>query len=132
MTLEVNAWVGAPFAVGGRGPAYDCWGLVQAIYRDRLGIALPGYDQDYFEINNRHIGDLIDAERRKWRLVTRPEPGDVVLFRIYRFPGHVGIVTGSGTMINTRKGCGAVIEPYLNPKWRPRLVGFYRHHPDHR
>ena len=37
-------YVGKPFVDGARGPdAYDCWGLVAAIYLEEYGITLPEY-----------------------------------------------------------------------------------------
>lgn len=40
-------WIGLPYQDKGRGPAYDCWGLVRAALSDAAGITLPDYSDTY-------------------------------------------------------------------------------------
>lgn len=38
-------YIGKPYQRGASGPhAYDCWGLMVAVFRDRFGAALPQFD----------------------------------------------------------------------------------------
>lgn len=130
--IDVNRYIGAPFAEKGRGPAYDCWGLVHAIYREQLGIDVPSYDDRYFRTLDKNIPGILTAESKKWTRVRWAQPGDVVLFRIKGRVRHVGIVTAPGRMIHTLAGCETCIERYDTPLWRPRIDGFYRYNTDHR
>ena len=42
-----SAFVGLPWEDRGRGPAYDCWGLVVAAFKAGAGIELPSHADEY-------------------------------------------------------------------------------------
>jgi len=128
--MNVNAYVGAPFKANGRGPAYDCWGLVHVVYRDLLNINVPSYDDQYFGVKDKNLPSLIEFEARKWRWVETEQDGDVVLIKIAGRLFHIGVVvdTVKKEMLHALSGCDACIEPYTNMRWRNRIAGFLRHH----
>jgi cell wall-associated NlpC family hydrolase len=109
-----RAQLGKPYIWGAQGPdAFDCSGLTMMAYR-AAGITIPRVTYD------------------QWRHGTRipkgqEQPGDLVFFRMQTpGPGHVGIVTGEGKMINARcRTCrpGVATQPYTR---RRDLVGFTR------
>jgi cell wall-associated NlpC family hydrolase len=127
----VNAYIGLPFEERGRGPAYDCWGLVRHVLAGAFGIDVPSYAGGY-ETTRDHerLAGLIDAGKADdW---TRIEPGaelpgDVLLLRMSGLPIHVGILVSPGWMLHTRAATGAVIERFEGLAWGRRVLGIYRH-----
>ena len=102
--------LGKPYLWGGTGPdAYDCSGLAQMAWRSAgVSIARTTFDQWKTEA---HVSD--------------PQPGDLVFFAgsdgTMTDPGHVGIVTGPGRMIEAyATGYPIRVSSYD----RPDLVGF--------
>lgn len=58
----VGKWIGLSYADKGRGPAYDCWGLVAAILAAEAGIALPDYASAYTRADDRlSVADAVEA-----------------------------------------------------------------------
>ncbi len=107
--------IGKPYVWGATGPdAFDCSGLTMMAYR-AAGITIPRTSQ------------------RQWAAGPRvppgqEQPGDLVFFAgsdgTMTAPGHVGIVTGKGMMIDAPQAGETVREePYTNSQ---DLVGFTR------
>jgi cell wall-associated NlpC family hydrolase len=134
-------WIGAPFADKGRGPAYDCWGLLWAVLRVQFGVEVPSYPGVSGEMDNRdQVKELFEApaELERWEEVPagQERPGDGVLIRMRGQPWHVGVVAGDGMMLHIRDirdaagnllpGSDACLEDYRSSKWRRRILGFYR------
>ena len=130
--MWTDDYIGIPFAPDGRSrDGLDCWGLVQLVYRERLGIELPGYDGVFKEEsadNLRIVSDLMDRERAKWTRVREPAEFDVLLMRIHgRLVSHVGICLPKSRMLHILKGISSVVEPTAGMHWKDRIVGAYRH-----
>lgn len=103
----------------------DCIGLAIAVCRD-LGLG----DFDFQAYSREPDGYTLQAEIEK---VCTPVPqyctGDLLVFRIRKFPSHCGIVTdlfeGPG-LIHAYQSIGKVAEHTLTSWWEERIVGAYR------
>lgn len=127
-----SAWVGAPFADGGRGPAaFDCWGLVRDVLAARAGIALPVYG----EVPAAHLAAVARALRagaaaEEWRAVHVPAPLDVVLMRSPRGGAavvHVGVMVEPARMLHVEEAAAVVAVGLDHWSVRGRVLGFRRH-----
>lgn len=123
--IDVDDYIGLPFESGGRGPAYDCYGLLRLVYAERLGIELPAHT-GYAETTTPETAEMIQAGLVSWVPVESPEPWDAVLFVVRGAPNHIGLVVSPGFMLHTATGRDAAIESYQRPYWRSRIEGFYR------
>lgn len=123
-------YVGLPFLDGGRGPeAYDCWGLVRAVYARMLGVDLPSYG----EISAR---DLVRVARAMaagqddgWRVVAAPQALDVCLMRSGRggVPVvHVGVMADARRVLHVEPATAAVVVPVMHASVAGRIAGFRR------
>jgi len=122
-------YLGKPWRIGADGPdAYDCWGLVRAILRQRAGIELqPIVESD--------VRDLIRAfethpERKAWVKVERPRELDAVLMSQARHPVHVGIWVDAsgGRVLHAAKPMVAAQDEIALKAGGYKVHGFYRHH----
>ena len=110
-----EAQLGKPYLWGATGPdAFDCSGLAMMAYR-AAGITIPRTSQEQWA-----AGPQIPA--------TQVQPGDLVFFAgadgTLTAPGHVGIVTGPGTMIDAPTSGQVVREESFSGS--TDLVGFTR------
>lgn len=127
-----NDFINVPFKDHGRSrQGSDCWGLVRIIYKERLGINLPSYDNDYSDTNDRKgIAEHYHEHKDDW---VRIQPGkekeyDVAVFKMLNLPTHVAVVIKPPLMVHCERGCGTYVSDYLEEKaWSKRLEGFYRH-----
>lgn len=119
-----------PFAEKGRSmEGADCWGLVQLIYKQELGIDLPSYLECYETTNDRDVlGKLIADERgAKWSEPKSPQEYDIIILNMRGVPMHVGIVLPGRRMLHCARGVGTVIERYDGLKWQLNVMGFARY-----
>lgn len=122
--------VRVPFVPRGRSyDGWDCWGLVYVGYRDVLGVGLPDYLDEYdARLAYGELALLILEHRREaWRRVDPPGPMDVALYRVGRYPSHVGLVVPGRRLLHTEAGPGTVLEPLAARLWGDRVEGYYRH-----
>ena len=110
-----EAQLGKPYQWGAAGPgAFDCSGLALMAYR-AAGITIPRTSQQQWA-----YGPQVPAS---WA-----RPGDLVFFAgsdgTMTAPGHVGIVTGPGTMIDAPYTGQAVRQESF--RGSTGLVGFTR------
>ncbi|MBW5802054.1 C40 family peptidase [Halomonas elongata] len=123
--IDVTEYIGLPFEPGGRGPRYDCYGLLRRVYAERLGIALPEH-AGYSATLTPATAAMIRAGLVDWQPVSEPEPWDAVLLLVDGRPNHIGLVLGDGWMLHTTRHKDACIESYRAPQWRDRIEGFYK------
>ena len=128
--MWTDEYIGLPFLHDGRDRnGLDCWGLVQLVYRERLGIELPTYGGVYKDTSPqtmREIGIVMDRERDRWVAVSQPKDYDIVLLKIAgKLPTHVGVVSGK-FFLHIMSGMETVIERIDNLLWAYRIAGFYR------
>ena len=111
------ATLGVDYRWGGssRAQGFDCSGLVQHVYREAYGIALP-----------RHTL----AQSREGRPVARAalEIGDLVFYNTLKQPySHVGIYMGDGRFIHApRTGASVRVEKMDSAYWSKRFDGARR------
>ena len=124
----VGAYVGLPFEEHGRGPAFDCWGLVRQVLADQYKIAMPDYSGTYVTTNDR---DSIPREITKaaatWDKVESAQEGDVIIISVAGKPMHCGLVLRPGYMLHCRDNVGSCVENYDRPQWSSRIEGIYRY-----
>ncbi len=124
--MNLNAYVGQPYQDRG------CWELVRLVYREQLGIGLPGYEDEYAQISDEdraELGRLIHENRTDWYAIAPgdEQAGDVILFRVLGEPVHIGVIAEPGMFLHVYARHTACTESYRNPKWRPRVEGIYRY-----
>lgn len=129
-------YVGIPWRVHGRDrDGIDCWGLVCLVYREVLGLEVPSFAGDYEGTTPQDAEHIAELFAQRWPLPEfraldpdeLPAAGDVVLFRLYGLPCHVGIYVGEQSILHVRSGVDACVERIDGPTWRPRVVGLFRH-----
>jgi cell wall-associated NlpC family hydrolase len=107
----------APYVWGGTTPAgWDCSGMVQWVYANAWGTALPRVSQDQFNYGNTIPIDQVEA-------------GDIVFFADVAGPGvsHNGIAIGDGRFIHARdESRGTTISWLDEPVWASHYVGARR------
>ena len=132
MGTWASAYVGIPFTDHGRTKfGCDCWGLVRLIYREQFGLSLPDYGEAYMTTNDRNeIKTMIqEAPIRGWTAhpLHEAREGDALLLRMAGIPMHCGIVIQPTKFLHIESGMNAVIEDWVRPHWRRRVLGVYRH-----
>lgn len=125
----IQKYVGLKFGDKGRGPTeFDCWGIVQWVYRHELGIVLPDF-MNYDSVTNDVQVEACVRETREtdWTRHDKGQLFDVVLFNIYGKPLHVGLVVANGIFLHAPEEDFTRIERYTDRHWNKRVEGFYRH-----
>lgn len=116
----MEKYLGIPYKQGGRSvEGLDCLGLVLMIQKD-LGFLVDDpteYDQVDREIFLSNYG-------RYWTEVKEPRYGDVILFRIGKFPDHVGVYIDKDKFIQVIEGCNTHIAKLHS--YNSRIVGYFR------
>ena len=131
--IEASRYIDLQFQDRGRGPRYDCYGLVLEVLRREYGITgLPDFSGSY-----RHTGDrdnikaCIASEAANWNKVSIPKEGDVIVFNIGGWPQHVGICVGERQgqpmFLHIHKGANSTVEPLNSSIWKNRISGIYRY-----
>ena len=122
-----SRYVGLPFGEG-RGQV-TCWGLVRAVYADRLGVDLPSYG----EISARDLVRVARAmEQGKddgWRVPAAPDALDVCLMRAPRGGAlvcHVGVMVDAARVLHVEAASAAVVVPRGHFSIAHRIMGFRR------
>ena len=131
--MNINDFVGLPYREGARGPdAYDCYGLVMAVFRAACGVSLPDWYQDGpgTRAASRAISAALAGEVSGGRAVKVAEPAnlDLAIVSNTNRPDHIGVVWDGG-VLHASKAFGSAW--HLLPRfltYYPRTE-FYRWHP---
>ena len=122
----VNKYIGLTWAANGRGPGFDCWGLVMQIYKEQLGITLPDWqispftDKNAIKEINRHTTDGSVEE------IETPEDFDIAMAVRRKSAWHVGMCIGGG-IIHVHAGQhGSTFETHDQFKMYSGNVRYYR------
>lgn len=108
------SYLGKPWKPGACGPdAYDCWGLLRAVYRARAGIELPeaGVAQVTHSLRDVIKRFADDQLYGGWRKIDAPGRDlDGALMAQAKNPIHVGLwlTADGGKMLHAISGGGVV------------------------
>jgi len=119
--------LGKEFHYGGRGPdRFDCYGLVQEVYR-RRGIFLPEF---HSIADQEKIHGSMATGKELFQEIDRPEPWCVVMLCVRPpFMSHVGVVLPNlYQFLHIMRGVRACVERLDSTEWQHRIRGYYRWH----
>lgn len=117
LAFHALSHIGVPYRYGGASPesGFDCSGLVQYVYAQGAGVALPRNTQRLSEVGAPVPTDAL-------------EPGDLVFFDTLRKPySHVGIYLGDQRFIHAPTTGGQVeLVDMRHRYWQTRYNGARR------
>lgn len=125
--MDIRKYLAIPFRDHGRDwDGVDCWGLVQLVYREELGIVMPDLGDLYSDAYARGEVDATveQAAGEAWtQTVCRGEerPYDVLVFRRGGLKTHVGLWLEPGRMLHALEGAGVVAERFDGIQWSRKL-----------
>jgi len=128
--VTFDDFVGLPYVSRGRGPAYDCWGLVTLVYREMAATDLPSFAEAYTTAEDRdEVATLIAGHLAPWIEIP---PGDervldCVLMSEGRALRHIGVVVKPGFLLHVASGHESRIERYHDSTFKRRVKGFFRY-----
>ena len=130
MTHWASAYLGKPWVNGACGPdAYDCHGLVRAVYRDCFGLVLPVVDVDALQAL-AVCRAMRDYDYSAWKALSAPEiEFDVVEMSLASAPHHVGVFleADGGGVLTSVEGAGVVFQSLASLKMHGwNIVSCYR------
>lgn len=101
------ALVGIPYRYGGNTPqgGFDCSGLVDYVFRDAAGVALPRTSAQMSELGTRKLA------------IDTLQSGDLVFFASAGRVSHVGIYVGKRRFVNAPNTGGTVRLDSLDSAW---------------
>lgn len=108
------ALVGTPYRWGGNTPdgGFDCSGLVDYIYRNAAGLALPHSSREMSELNGERVRRMTDLMS-----------GDLVFFGGHTGISHVGVYVGKGRFVHAPNTGGTVrLDDIDGPYWRDHFA----------
>jgi cell wall-associated NlpC family hydrolase len=117
-------WVGTPFKHQGRvkGSGVDCIGVPYCVARD-FGMVDTSIMVPYHrEPDGRLLPEILGENLVR---VTKPQAGDIMLFRFVTHPQHVAVYTGRN-IIHSYSRVGRCTEHIFDQRWKRRLVATYR------
>lgn len=114
-----RSYVGVPFRHQGRTrDGLDCIGLIIRVAHD-LGLSTADFRSYSREPNARVFFD--NLARHLTRKPGEPEPGDVLVFALPKYPCHIAIYTDLDTVIHALSKRGSVVEHALSDDWKQRI-----------
>lgn len=123
----INKYLGTPFKHLGRSlDGLDCYGLLIMIYKD---LEIPLIDMEQYDEKWAQKGEnyFIENYHKQWEEVKNYRIFDVILFKNGSdLLNHIGIVLSGGKFIHSAIRAGTLINRITDPKWFPRIQGFYR------
>jgi len=132
-----DRYIGIPWRDGGRHDdgiaGLDCWGLLRAVYADRLRIDLPSWRETYATAaDGALLAGVIGDRKEDWTELplSSARPLDAVLLRKGPHHCHVGIVVaghaGAFSFLHVDCDQPAAVARSDDRRWQRRLVGIYR------
>lgn len=126
MNAALPSWVGDLIGREWHATRWNCYTLVQEIWRDHLKRDLP----DFHNIDPANASDVAAAmhnESDAWKLTEDGgEFGDVAAIKQGRYVCHVGLILIPWVMVHVRQGTPTHISDLRGPEWKHSLAGIYR------
>src|SRR5689334_6626613 len=132
----IPSWAGAyidiPWREKGRDhDGADCWGLMRLVMRERFGVTLPSYDEDYATVGERELIAALLTDgipECGWTPAERPyREGDGVVFRLLGGPWHVGVMLDDDFFLHADQDAGvSCIGRISAARWARRIYGVFR------
>ncbi len=127
--MSLDKYIGIPFKE--RESSFngcDCWGLVRLFYENEFNTLLPDFSSEYINtMDTINIPRLAITESKRWQQANTPMFGDVLLYKIYNLPLHVGIYIDKKRMLHVMKGIDSGLERHDSIMWTSRLEGVFRY-----
>ncbi len=129
-----NKYIGIEYQDKGRGPKYDCLGLVRAILMNEFNIAIPSFAEtyqtadEYRQLWVREELNLLCGDAGGFDKVELPEEGDVILFKTGKFVNHCGVMYDHEQFVHIQRGKHACLGRIDDLEWKNKIEGYYRHH----
>lgn len=110
MNHWAEEYIGKPWANGATGPdAYDCFGVVKAVYLDRLRLTVQTVDVNALQ-PLAVARAMRDYDYSGWEQVAAPENEfDVIEMSMNRKPHHVGVFVDGGVLTSV-EGSGVIFQ----------------------
>ncbi|WP_109125589.1 C40 family peptidase [Dyella sp. C11] len=108
------ALVGTPYRWGGNTPdgGFDCSGLVDYIYRNAAGLALPHSSREMSQMSGERVRQMAELMS-----------GDLVFFGGNDGISHVGVYVGKGRFVHAPNSGGTVrLDDIDGPYWRDHFA----------
>lgn len=125
----VRRYIDTPYHHQARQPGVgiDCVGVLVCVARE---LGLIGPTDDYAAYRRTPTDDsllnILDHHLERLPSPALAEAGDVLTFRIGKWPHHVAIKTGADTMLHSYAGVGRVVETNIQDNWGSRIVAAHR------
>ena len=133
----INAFVGIPYKEHGRTfEATDCYGLVQLVYKNQLGVNLPDWVTGTYEMRDviRAVTTCVEESVSKGyaEKVDQAQDFDIAVMERYGKAHHVGLVVAGG-ILHVSKRTGIAVHEKLEDFMRSGagVPRFYRWHTAH-
>ena len=128
--MNLDQFVGLPYREGARGPdAFDCYGLVAAVFRAVRGVELPDWYQTAPgpQSASRAISAALAGEVAGGRSepVETPADYDIAIVGSAHRPHHVGVVVEGG-VLHASRAFGSAWHPLARFKMLYPKTEFYR------
>lgn len=138
---QARTWIGTRYHHQGRlkrseacSGGVDCIGLVVGVVdelkiRDHNGILLSKYDSICYSIEPKDLVISIASHLTEVS-ITEMSIGDILLFKFWKEPQHVGILSDYSDevfgIIHCNSSSGSVVEQPLSPAWMRMVTHVYR------
>lgn len=141
---QAETWLGTKYHHQGRLKknsshlgGVDCIGLIMGVAKElkiksKNGKYLAEYDRfNYSAISDgKSLTEFLEQHLHKIKNSERIKAGDIILFKMFKDPQHVGIATndemGNIGIIHCYSGSKMVVKHLLSPAWIRMIVDVYK------
>lgn len=127
MTNWAAKYIGRPWVNG----KFDCWGLVQEVYKDELGIVLSPIITDAKSIKNVYSEFSRNSNYSQLQEVSKLQDMSIVVLSQGKYPSHVGLWTDvdGGGIIHNLQDVGVIFQKITELKisgWQVLSIWEYK------